>query len=349
MKKTQVALAALALMASTAALAEVKLSGGLDTSLVKTDAPTVMTGGGNWNIPFVNITASEDLGGGLKATAVLEGSFTSTSGQTANGGPTGTSTSLFNRQANLTVGTSDFSITAGMQISPFITATLTGVAAAAPGNGVFVPALLRITGGNLANVDGTVASGGFWIPEAISATANVQGVTISALTRAKNSGGTAYSAAGITGSFGNINWGYGYQKYGDTSTLAGSQLTGSTDIFLSTAGLTNHSLSGNTKLGDVTLGVSVAQSRGPLSSTGYSIGAYTPIVGGLSGGLTYAANNADVMSDQTSLSLKYDFSKATYVYFIHNNFSDTNSLLVGNSAPIAPSKKATYVGIGTSF
>ncbi|MEY4468326.1 MAG: hypothetical protein RIR21_2120, partial [Pseudomonadota bacterium] len=70
MKKTQVALAALALVASTAALAEVKLSGIVDIGVGSTTKNSAGVGGtfmeqGSYNDhSAINLDASEDLGNG---------------------------------------------------------------------------------------------------------------------------------------------------------------------------------------------------------------------------------------------------------------------------------------------
>ena len=87
MKKTQVALAALALVASTAALAgEVKLTGQMDVGVGHTTSVgTYMEQGGwsdNSNIAF---SGSEDLGNGMKSFFKLEAGFTQ-NGDPGNGG-----------------------------------------------------------------------------------------------------------------------------------------------------------------------------------------------------------------------------------------------------------------------
>jgi GBP family porin len=72
MKKTQVALAALALVASTAALADgVKVYGTADVSLVNTTNGTFFAGAGNNAGSIFGFTGSEDLGSGLKAAFTL--------------------------------------------------------------------------------------------------------------------------------------------------------------------------------------------------------------------------------------------------------------------------------------
>jgi len=343
MKKTQVALAALALVASSAALAEVTISGGLDTSIVRGDSTTKMGGGGNWNIPVVVLSAKEDIGGGLKAAATLEGSFNAGNGQQENCGVCGGNSSLFNRQANISLGNEVATVTAGLQISPFINATLVGFAGA-PANASFVPGIWILTGGNLAHVDGKLSSGGFWVPDAFRADFNVGGLTVSGMTRTKDNGGNSYTAAAVTGSLGGLNFGYGYQKSGSTSTV---EDTGNPNL-----GVTNHVLSVSTGIGDVTVSGAIASMKNAVadtSATGYSISAFTPLAPSLSGGVIYSHSGLDAESfakSQVGVSLKYDFSKATYMYFVHNNFSDTMAV-TANSAPAG--KKVSIIGLGTSF
>jgi len=87
MKKTQVALAALALVASTAALADgVKVSGQMDVGVGNTTGVgTYMEQGGwadNSNITF---SGDETLGNGMKAFFTLASGFTQ-NGDPGNGG-----------------------------------------------------------------------------------------------------------------------------------------------------------------------------------------------------------------------------------------------------------------------
>jgi predicted porin len=68
MRKTQMALAAVALVASTAALADVTVSGRFDYGYASNSGSTVKGVEGSLLAPnFVNVTGSEDLGGGMKA------------------------------------------------------------------------------------------------------------------------------------------------------------------------------------------------------------------------------------------------------------------------------------------
>jgi predicted porin len=130
MKKTQVALAALALVASTAALANgVTISGQIDLGVMHTGKSnngaggTFMEQGALLDHSSVNISASEDLGGGMKAFTTLELGF-SANGFADNGGGGNNTTAgagaLFNRQAFAGVSGDFGSVAFGRQLSPFI-------------------------------------------------------------------------------------------------------------------------------------------------------------------------------------------------------------------------------------
>ena len=139
-----------------------------------------------------------------------------------------------------------------------------------------------------------------------------------------------------------MNLAYGYQKYGSTSTLNDGDGGGSP------LGVTNHTLSANTAIGGVTVSALVGWHKvtDGASSTGYSLSAFTPISGALSGGLIYSDSNMEGMPSQVGVSLKYDFSKATYAYFVHNSYSDTMAV-TANSGPAG--KRVSIIGLGTSF
>jgi len=122
MKRTQVALAALALMASTAALAEVKISGVMDvgvgtTSKDSNGAGGVYTSNGAYiDHSSIELDASEDLGSGMKAYVSLGMGFDPV-GRSDN---PGSGNGLFNRQSLIGLSGDFGSIQLGKQLSPFI-------------------------------------------------------------------------------------------------------------------------------------------------------------------------------------------------------------------------------------
>lgn len=318
MRKTQIALAAVALVASSAALAEVSMYGVADVNVVNKTGGTSIGGAGNSAGSILGFKGSEDLGSGLKASFLLEAGYSAATGQYANGGA---GTGLFNRQAYVGLGNETAELKAGFQISPFITGALTGVGGLG-GNGVFVPGLTRLFG-NLANVNGKndgsgdtlsgVSSGGFFIPDAVNLTVNGGGATINVMNRVKDAG-VGYWAGSLTTNLGGFNL-----------AVAGQQITGTS------AGITNYVVGGNTNLGDITVHGAWARSQSVTGSTygvagnGYTLGAHAPVAGALSAGVQYfkAADSTD--GSQTSLSLKYTLSKATYGYLNYSQFSAASS------------------------
>jgi len=136
MRKTQVALAALALMASTAALAaEVKIGGVIDVGITHSSGAggvsgTYISNGGLADHSALEIDVSEDLGNGMKAFGSLGMGFNA-NGQTDDPGVgrglNGTNTalavnnnSLFNRQALVGISGAFGTVSIGRQLDPYI-------------------------------------------------------------------------------------------------------------------------------------------------------------------------------------------------------------------------------------
>jgi predicted porin len=148
MRKTQVALAALALVASTAAMADgVTMYGNIDAGYYSISDTSSrgeasnglsqrgFAGAGGTAPNFWGIKGSEDLGGGLTASFNLEGQFSSTNGRTNNAGgqfgdnggyalaPNG---EMFGRAANVSLAGDFGKVTLGQQIDPaFLALALT--------------------------------------------------------------------------------------------------------------------------------------------------------------------------------------------------------------------------------
>ena len=346
MKKTQVALAALALVASTAAMAgDVTVYGTVDVSVIKTDQGTAMGGAGNSAGSIIGFKGSEDLGSGLKASFNLETGYSGTNGGLANGGDLGYTT-IFNRAANVGLSNENFGLTLGTQVSPFIAGELNG-ATGVGGNGVFVPALYILNGGTLSGVmsgttsgpaaDGT--TGGFFIPDAVSASASFAGVTANVLTRTSVNGyaGDTYVAGNVGAAVANINLNLAYQK----NVISGVSAT-------------NTVFSANTEVAGVRVNGAYADNNdGTTTSKGYLVGASMPLTGALMGGLTYVNNSASGLGNMYSASLQYNLSKSTYVYMNYNKFS-VDSLLAANDSgksltTAAPTASSVAVGIAKSF
>ncbi|MEO0317376.1 MAG: hypothetical protein RL404_1053, partial [Pseudomonadota bacterium] len=119
MKKTQVALAALALVASTAALADVKISGVMDLGVgTYTGKGGYIEQGGWADHSSITINAAEEMTNGYQGFVTLEAGFDQ-NGNYANGG----NGNLFSRQALVGLKSEQLgTVSLGQQLSPFILA-----------------------------------------------------------------------------------------------------------------------------------------------------------------------------------------------------------------------------------
>ena len=134
----------MALFAFNPAMAEsgVTIYGNIDASVVTATGIGPSSerrwslGEGNWAPSVWGLRGTEDLGGGMKAHFHLEGGFSSTTGAIANGGTGG----IFSRMANVGIGGPFGSLSAGLNLSPFIAAYTSTLGLA--GNNFYVPALL---------------------------------------------------------------------------------------------------------------------------------------------------------------------------------------------------------------
>jgi predicted porin len=253
MKKTQVALAALALVASTAVMADgVTVYGSVDTSVAKQSGGKMgFDGSGNWNGSVFGFKGSEDLDNGMKATFQLElglnlgtgaqdNGGTSTSSATTDASGTASTTSFastsnfFNRLSTVGLEGSFGSVKLGQQLSPFIAAALNGVA---NNNESFYVPLLILAGNRTAEMFGAggpatggVSTGGFFIPNAVSYTSpTINGLNATVLKQLD--AGTAtnkFHAYNATYSAGDVSIAAGYQSreadYTGTTLTAAYQM-----------------------------------------------------------------------------------------------------------------------------
>jgi predicted porin len=185
MSKKMLAAAVSGLLACGTAMAEsgLTLYGNVDASVVTASGigpgsdRRTNVGEGNWAPSVWGLKGTEDLGGGTKAHLRIEGGFSSGNGAIANGGTTGT----FNRMANVGLSGSLGSVTAGLNISPFISAYTSTMGLV--GQNFYVPALLMHRSGTVLNAlgapvpafpggaDGDPAlgtTGGFFIPNSVT-------------------------------------------------------------------------------------------------------------------------------------------------------------------------------------
>jgi predicted porin len=351
MRKTQVALAALALVASTAALAEVKISGTLEGAIGNTNTAgnsgTYLSGAGGWvggnNIRF---SGEEDIGGGLKAVFGLEAG-TDLNGYANNGGGTYGGTTapqdgagLFSREASVglasdTVGT----IKLGRQLSPTVANYATN---GTLGNGHFwVNRLANVGGGHVA-APGSLAYEGFWVDNAVTYTApTIGGISISAMKQMSkgNTNGLinigaaddSYTSIAASTSISGWNLGVGYEKRAET--------------------FQNMAFNGTTKFGDFSVAGSYHTNKDTAAGTkknSYSLEAGYNITEPLMVMVQYAANDATTKSTLSALSVKYTMSKRTFAYATILDAKAGNSGFDSRNAT-ASDNRTTLVGVAHSF
>jgi len=350
MRKTQMALAAVALVASTAAMADgVKISGTLEGAVANTtNNGTHFSGAGGWvagnNIRF---SGSEDLGGGMKAVFGLEAG-TDLNGYANNGGATygGTQTAqsgagLFSREASVGIASDSIgTIKLGRQLSP---AVLSYAANGTLGNGHFF--VNRLAGVGQANYaqPGTLAYEGFWVDNAVTyATPSIGGISASVMQQMRNgnTNGTvpsgaandAYTAAALNAAVDAINVSVSYEKRTNT--------------------MTNYGLNANTKLGALALAGSYHYYE---PQTGTKVGSYSLEAGynvtdPLMVMVQYASGDQATSRSLWALSGKYSLSKATFAYvsYLDASASVSSNFETRNEAFTA-GNRSTIVGVATSF
>ncbi len=335
MKKTQVALAAVALLASTAALADgVTMYGTLDAAVAHNNngKGTYFDGTGPWVAPsHIGFKGSEDLGGGLKANFQLETGVSLGNGAATSGGLGGGTANangfgaLMTRIA--TVGlTSDQlgTVTLGQQLSPYIVTQVVG-AGAGMGPGQFFVNRMIMSGYGAAAVNvsgatgGVLASGsvfnydGFFVPNAISyASPSIGGFTFNALTTLKagatdgviadKTNSDSYQAITVAGSIATVGVGAGYHTRKDTSN--GYSIYASIPLTSELTAVVSHMSEDATKSGGLKIGSS-------------SIFANYKLTEALSAQVAYARNDLSDAQTLTNVSVKYDLSKRTFGYAIY--------------------------------
>jgi len=237
MKKTQLALAPVALIASSAAMAtNVSISGNLDMAVARTSGYNGTGGmfieqGAYFDHQGININADEDLGGGLKVHGSLGAGFNANgrsdnppAESVANQAGNGFHNGLFNRQSYVGVSGEFGDIRLGRQLSPFIAA----MAGNMHYNGMFGVSRIYIASdealGGVSSVAGGSTAGGFFRDDAIQyTTPSMSGFTANLMTTMRNGtyGNTIqidrgrYSAFSLSGPVGpiTVNAAYNAQRY----------------------------------------------------------------------------------------------------------------------------------------
>lgn len=354
MKKTQVALAALALVASTAALADgVTVYGRVDASVAKqTGSNTSMDGSGNWDTSVFGIRGSEDLGNGLKASFNLETGMNIGNGASANNGTTtavgdGTVNNLFARLANINLSGDFGTVSAGTQLSPYVAAALGGVA---NNNESFYVPLLILAGGITAQpfgaggaAAGTANTGGFFIPNAISyTTPSISGLDATVMaTAAAGTADDKYVAGRASYVTGALKVNAGYHVRGSAaatvSYYTGHSITASYAVMegLTVAGGLHNN---NDKLlGVKTDSTNIGASYNLMPSTALSV--------------QYARNDSASAASILNFGLLHNLSKRTYAYATMSraaNGASTVYSLRGVDAT-AGDRTGYAIGLGHNF
>ena len=341
MKKTQVALAALALVASTAALADgVTVYGTLDASMVNTNngGGSSFSGPGQWGANAIGFRGTTDLDNGMKAGFNLEGGFTSAHGANANGGTTG----LFNRAANVSLSGDFGSVTAGVQVSPFIASS--GSALALAGNNFVVPALA-----NSGTIDGNDAAGtatktgGFFISNAISYANSFGPVSFSVLTASKGTatggasfeetnqylgGNVSYSDGGLflTAAMADRNQAYKSVMVGASYTMDGTKFAG--------------------QVHDYQAGINPTTASDRKT---YILSASYAITGSTTVGVNYVKTDVTgsaVDPKLTNVSLLHSLGKSTSIYAFVGNGKGGSGVSYGAAVPTSVTGVTSAYGVG---
>jgi predicted porin len=343
MRKTQVALAALALVASTAALADgVTVYGTLDASMVNSNngGGSNFSGPGQWGANVIGFRGTTDLDNGMKAGFNLEGGFSSAYGTNANGGGTG----LFNRAANVSLSGGFGSVTAGVQVSPFIASSSSALALA--GNNFVVPALA-----NSGTIDGNDAAGtatrtgGFFIANAISYANSFGPVSFSVLTASKGVSGASFEDTNqymggnvqysegdlyLTAAMADRNNAYKSVMFGASYTMDQMKFAGQVHDYKAEASATTAS-----------------DRKTYILSASYAISGSTTV------GVNYV--NTDVAGTTTdpkltNISLMHSLGKSTSIYAFVGNGKGGSGVSYGGAVPTGTTPTSAYgVGINHNF
>lgn len=363
MKKTQFALAALALVASTAALAQATVYGVVDGGVSQVDGgKTTFGGAGNWAGNILGVSASEDLEGGMKATANFElGYNLGTGNNGANGGVTGSNTSnadgnpFFNRKANVALSGDFGTVAAGLQFSPFIGAAIGG--SALTNNQSFYVTSLALAGAGVTGASGSSATpvaSGFFIPNAISYktpsiggfSGTVLGQVTGSTSNTDSTNDNKYMAYAGSYAAGDITVNAGYQKRdGAYSTTEGSNYNSMT-------------VSGSYAMGATTLGAGyISHDLNTTAAASTKVNVFYGLVAqkvsdALVASLGYAQNNATTKGSIINLGLQYNLnSKGTTHLYATASQGKNNSFVIydGSAGNTTGNTKGYAVGIVKAF
>jgi predicted porin len=383
MRNTKIALAVLALVASTAAMANgATVYGTIDTAVSKQTNQATTMNHSTWGTSVFGIKGSDDLDGGMKATYQLEAGIDSTTGSPfANGGPLG----LFNRAANVGLSGEFGSVKIGNQLSPYIAAALGGTVT--DNASYYVPMLLLSasvsptsynTAYSTTGVAAKVGTGGFFIPNAISySTPSIGGFSATALKQLAGVKGQStpttspnfedYTAYSASFNAGDVSVSAGYESNGALGAALAGNFTNS-GVLAFGAKTTAYTVGSTYTMGALKLGAGYMKMDfgfGSAGTTVYHLGAAYSVSEQLAVNLNYAnANNGNgslladtsvftptaAKSNIINLGTKYSLSKRTYAYGTISRATN-GALAVYNTAntSVAGDTTGYAVGVGHNF
>jgi len=335
MKKTQVALAALALVASSAALADVTVSGYMDAGVMNATGKGTNMVGGLLAPNVVNIAGGEDLGNGMKAEFFTQVRFEVPTGLLT------TAPNVFNL-SYLGLSTEIGTLQLGRNVDAFAGAAL-GFDVTGGGNmGSFVDAILYsgaspIFGSNqlkyiAPSLNGLNLSASYYTQASTNDAGNNQS--------AKND----YSVA-ATYSIGGLNVGGAYSNRTNATSLAGG------------APGRNYFLGAGYDLGVAKINGVYLNSDNHGSTYGVNTAIPVPSIAALTltaGYYSNASGNTAGAGSSTSIGAKYALSKRTTVFANYQTASDSYQTSLGMSQA-TPSNlsvaggTAIVLGVGHAF
>jgi len=233
MKKTQVALAALALVASSAALADgVTISGGIDIGMQHSTNGGSKMGSGLLGINVINVAASEDLGGGLKADLFAQHRFEAHTGSNTYGINVDNAYTTFWNQSyvglsgdfgsvkigrqieSYSLGIFTFDVTGGMNMGSTVTTFVGGQST----TGVFQDNTIRYSS---PSISGLTLDASYVTQDSAACAARAcakgdNGITLTyangPLTLGAGQSKSKAIDAGVTGKFGGVGYDMGFMK-----------------------------------------------------------------------------------------------------------------------------------------
>ncbi len=344
MKKTQVALAALALVASTAALADgVTISGYADVGVQNTTGLGSYMTGGLLAPNVINFAGTENLGNGMKAEFFLQNRFEIPDGRNTNGSQTAYGNTFWNL-SYIGLVTQAGTVQLGRNVDAFAGAAL-GFDVTGGGNmGSLVDGLLY-----------TGASPVFGSSQIKYISPNLGGLSVSGSFYAADSNNDAggnnsakndYSVA-ATYSVGAASLGGAYANRKSNQTSFNQDNPGA-----------SYFLGAGYDFGFAKVNLSHVSTSNNGSVTGINAAAPIPSIAGLTLNVGYYKNDKDVSDDgsSTSIGAKYALSKRTTLFANYQKTTDgyltslgTSYTQMGSGSISVSGASAFTVGVGHSF